>query len=262
MFDLRRVRVFFEVADRRSFSAAATALDYTQSSVSHHVLMLERELGQRLINRGTRPVSLTPAGEVLHAAAAVAVAELNRAERELRALRNGGSGRIALGSVVSGLRTVVTPAALAFRARFPSVELALEESQPSSVLLGLRSGRLDIGLTVLSDGEPLPDPRVFCAEVLLELPLMVAVAAGHRLARRSSVQLSELDGERWLMPSSARFPEFRALTEELLAAASGVSRFYLVIASRVTLPRRTFSRIWSVVAVQVNGSALALCAAR
>jgi DNA-binding transcriptional LysR family regulator len=46
MLDLRRVRVFFEVAERRSFSAAASALDYTQSSVSHHVLALERELGQ------------------------------------------------------------------------------------------------------------------------------------------------------------------------------------------------------------------------
>src|ERR1700689_4868163 len=112
MLDLRRVRVFFEVADRRSFSAAAAALDYTQPSVSHHVLALERELGQRLINRGTRPLSLTQAGEVLHAAAVVAVAEFSRAERELKSLREGESGRIALGSVVGGLRTVVTPAAL------------------------------------------------------------------------------------------------------------------------------------------------------
>jgi DNA-binding transcriptional LysR family regulator len=97
MFDLRRIRVFYEVAERRSFSAAAAALDYTQSSISHHVLALERELGQRLINRGTRPISLTPAGEVLHRAAAIAVAELARADRELRSLRDGDSGRLVLG---------------------------------------------------------------------------------------------------------------------------------------------------------------------
>src|ERR1700691_4315991 len=110
MLALRRVRVFFEVADRRSFSAAAAALDYTQPSVSHHVSALERELGQRLINRGTRPLSLTQAGEVLYAAAGVAVAEFSRAELELRELKDGQSGRVALGSVVSGLRTVVPPA--------------------------------------------------------------------------------------------------------------------------------------------------------
>jgi DNA-binding transcriptional LysR family regulator len=219
MLDLRRVRVFFEVAERRSFSAAASALDYTQSSVSHHVLALERELGQRLINRGTRPLSLTPAGDVLYRAAAIAVAELSRADRELRSLRDGESGRIVLGSVVSGLRTVVTPAALAFRAKLPRLDLMVVETQPAEVSLGLRSGRLDVGLTVVGGRDPMPDARTFAAEVLLALPLMVGVAAGHRLARRRSVELSTLNGERWVMPSASRFPEFRAQTEELLAAA-------------------------------------------
>jgi DNA-binding transcriptional LysR family regulator len=219
MLDLRRVRVFFEVAERRSFSAAASALDYTQSSVSHHVLALERELGQRLINRGTRPLSLTPAGEVLHRAAAIAVAELTRADRELRSLRDGDSGRVVLGSVVSGLRTVVTPAALAFRVRFPRLDLMLVEAHPAEVPLGLRSGRLDVGLTVVGGRDPMPDARTFASEVLLALPLMVAVAAGHRLARRRTVELSALDGERWVMPSASRFPEFRAQTEQLLSAA-------------------------------------------
>jgi len=219
MFDLRRIRVFYEVAERRSFSAAAEALDYTQSSISHHVLALERELGQRLINRGTRPISLTAAGEVLHRAAAIAVAELSRADRELRSLRDGESGRIVLGSVVSGLRTVVTPAALRFGARFPSVELVLEESHPGGVTIGLRSGRMDVGLTVAGDGVPALDPAVFATQPLLGLPLMVAVASNHRVARQTYVQLSTLRNERWVMPSSSRFPEFRAQSEELLAAA-------------------------------------------
>ncbi len=219
MLDLRRVRVFFEVAERRSFSAAASALDYTQSSVSHHVLALERELGQRLINRGTRPLSLTPAGEALYRAAAIAVAELTRADRELRSLRDGESGRIVLGSVVGGLRTVVTPAALAFRVKFPRLDLMVVETQPAEVPLGLRSGRLDVGLTVVGGRDPMPDARTFATEALLALPLMVAVAAGHRLGRRRSVELSALSGERWVMPSASRFPEFRSQTEELLAAA-------------------------------------------
>jgi DNA-binding transcriptional LysR family regulator len=219
MFDLRRIRVFYEVAERRSFSSAATALDYTQSSISHHVLALERELGQRLINRGTRPISLTPAGEVLHRAAAVALAELSRADLELRSLRDGESGRLVLGSVVAGLRTVVTPAALNFRSRFPEVELVLKESNPGGVLVDLRSGRIDIGLTVTGDRLPALDLSVFATKPLLGLPLMVAVASNHRVARQSYVQLSTLRNERWVMPSSTRFPEFRAQTEELLAAA-------------------------------------------
>jgi len=78
--DLRRVRVFYEVVERGSFSAAADPLGFTQPSVSHHIGALERELGQRLINRGARPLSLTDAGELLYGAAAVALAQLDRAE--------------------------------------------------------------------------------------------------------------------------------------------------------------------------------------
>jgi len=66
MLHLRRVRVFYEVVERGSFSAAVDALGFTQPSVSHHVGALERELGQRLINRGARPLSLTDAGELLY----------------------------------------------------------------------------------------------------------------------------------------------------------------------------------------------------
>jgi DNA-binding transcriptional LysR family regulator len=54
MFDLRRVRVFHEVAERQSVSAATDALGYIQPSVSHQLAALERELGQRLVNRETR----------------------------------------------------------------------------------------------------------------------------------------------------------------------------------------------------------------
>ena len=67
MMDLRRLAVFREVAERGSFSGAALELDYTQSVVSHHVAQLERQLGVTLLERGRRPVRLTPAGERLHA---------------------------------------------------------------------------------------------------------------------------------------------------------------------------------------------------
>src|ERR671922_116664 len=67
MNDLRRLRAFHAVAERGSFSAAAVDLGYAQSVVSHHVAALERELGLTLVNRATRPVSVTDGGERLNA---------------------------------------------------------------------------------------------------------------------------------------------------------------------------------------------------
>ena len=227
MIDLRRVRVFYEVAQRRSFSAAAEALQYTQPSVSHHIAALERELGQRLINRGVRPLTLTPAGEILRAAAAVALAEVDRAELELCVLAGGGSGRVSLGSVVTGMRSVVPAAVVAFRERFPQVELVIEESAPADVLGRLRSGQLDVGIVVLNEGADELDPAVFSAHLLAEQPIFVALPAGHRLARRRYLELGALRGERWVLPAPARFPDFRAWVDRLLAAAGVVPEHVL-----------------------------------
>ncbi|MGA9875539.1 MAG: LysR family transcriptional regulator [Solirubrobacteraceae bacterium] len=219
MLDLRRVRVFYEVAQRRSFSAAAEALDYTQPSVSHHIAALEGELGQRLFNRGSRPLSLTQAGEVLVRAAAVGLAEFDRAELDLVALATGCAGRVALGSVVTGLRSVVPPAVRAFREQFPDVELVLEESQAAAVLGGLRSGQLDIGVVVAAHDSEGPDERSFISHRLLTQSLMVAVPEGHRLARRKHMRLDMLKGEPLLLPSPARFPEFRGELDGLFLEA-------------------------------------------
>src|SRR4051794_35014415 len=59
MHDLRRLRAFYAVAERRSFSEAALSLGYAQSVVSHHVAALEQEFGLTLVDRTRRPVGLT-----------------------------------------------------------------------------------------------------------------------------------------------------------------------------------------------------------
>lgn len=222
MLDLRRVRVFHSVVEHGSFSAAAVALDYTQPAVSHHVSALEREIGQRLINRSVRPLSLTPAGQRLHQAAVIALAEFERAEHDLAALTSGAVGSVALGSVVSGLRTVVAPTTRAFRRRFPEVELSLTEGQPGPLLADLRSGRLDVAITIQPDGWAPPDPAVYVSRVLAEHTLVLVVAAGHRLAGRRAVRLRELTGERWVLPAATRWSDFRDEIDALLSEAGVV----------------------------------------
>ncbi len=63
MIDVKRLRVLHEVARQGSFSAAAEALSYTQSAVSQQIAALERETGTTLVDRGTRGIRLTDAGE-------------------------------------------------------------------------------------------------------------------------------------------------------------------------------------------------------
>ena len=65
VLDVDRLRVFREVANSGSFSAAARTLAFTQPGVSHHVKQLERELGVALLERSPRGIRLTPPGRAL-----------------------------------------------------------------------------------------------------------------------------------------------------------------------------------------------------
>src|SRR4051812_49054187 len=114
MMDLRRLLVFREVAERGSFSAAALALDYTQSVVSHHVAQLERELGVTLLERRKRPVRLTPAGERLHAHASAILGAARAAEDDLRAVAGLQSGVLRIGAFLSACQSFVPAAMGAF----------------------------------------------------------------------------------------------------------------------------------------------------
>ncbi|MGN6166843.1 MAG: LysR family transcriptional regulator, partial [Solirubrobacteraceae bacterium] len=89
MLDLQRLRIFLRVATLRSFSAAALELSYTQSSVSEAVATLERELGVTLFDRSSRPVRLTPSGEVVLAHAEALIARAAAIEMDLAALTSG-----------------------------------------------------------------------------------------------------------------------------------------------------------------------------
>jgi DNA-binding transcriptional LysR family regulator len=90
------------------------------------------------------------------------------------------------------------------------------------VLGWLRSGRLDVGIVVLTEGAERPEPAVFASHLLLEQPMLLAVSEDHRLARRRWVRLASLRSERWVLPAPTRFPEFRLEIEQLLAGAGVV----------------------------------------
>ena len=79
--DLNALSVFALVAEERSFKAAADRLGVTRSAISQTIQRLESSLGIALVQRTTRSVSLTEAGERLHLEIAPAVAEMRAAVR-------------------------------------------------------------------------------------------------------------------------------------------------------------------------------------
>lgn len=199
MLDVRRLQVLCEVARRGSLSSAAEALSYTPSAISQQIAALERETRVTLVERKARGVVLTEAGRVLVRHAELVFAELAAAEAALAELSDLRSGHLRLASFATAGATIVPRAVDEFQARFPRVDVRVEQATSAEGVTRLRQGRLDVVLTV--DQAPAPDLEI--AELFKD-PFRVALHRGHPRAGDSEVRLEELAGERWIdVPTTA-----------------------------------------------------------
>ncbi len=125
MQDLKPIRVFLEVAARRSFAAAARALDMTPSSVTRIVARLEDTLGQQLLLRTTRKVSLTDAGAVVAARYRPLLDQLDATTDALMHAAHPDRGRLRLNAPMSLGQRLMPGLIAAFRAAYPRVDLSV-----------------------------------------------------------------------------------------------------------------------------------------
>jgi DNA-binding transcriptional LysR family regulator len=202
MLNTARLKILNEVAHRGSFSAAADALDYTQSAISQQIAALETEAGMTLLQRHPRGVSLTAAGQTLVGHAEGILARLESAEAALGAIAGLRGGRLRMASFPTAGATLMPLAIATFRARYPQVELTLTEGEPEQIAPRLRAGELDLALLFeFGDGTATQDELTRVE--LLQDPLYLALPSEHRLAKKRKLRLEDLSEEAWVQTSSA-----------------------------------------------------------
>jgi molybdate transport repressor ModE-like protein len=211
MLDPRRLRALREVEARGSIAAAAEALGYTASAVSQSIAAMERYLGLQLLERTSRGVTLTPAGTRLVEHADVILSHLDAAEREARELRTQDAEiSLTLATFASGVDLVVRAASELAQTR-PNTELRIVEADPGYSLPELRSGNVDVALTYANDGLPTAAPAWMEEIKLLTEPVLAILPERHPLARRKSIRLAELGGERFIAEPAADHRPFTLL---------------------------------------------------
>jgi DNA-binding transcriptional LysR family regulator len=191
--ELRHLAALEAVGRTRSFGRAARELGYTQSAVSQQIARLERNVGQRLVDRpgGPRPVDLTDAGRLLLRHADAIVAQLDAAQADLDAFAEGAAGPLRLGIYQSVGARILPGLIRRFKQEWPRVEVSVrEEIDASDLLRLLEHGELDLTFADL----PLPEGPFESEEVLRD-PYVLLVQAGSELAERDSAPpFRELSG--------------------------------------------------------------------
>jgi DNA-binding transcriptional LysR family regulator len=202
------LRVFREVAERRTLTAAAEALGYTQSAVSRQIASLERAARTPLLERRRDGVRLTAAGHLVLRRAATVIDQIDATARELAGLPAEG-GTVRLGWYSSAGALLVPRALAALRRAHPAVTVTTREGGTPALIRALRAGSID--LAVVASLPPFRPPDAESPhlelEVLTERSLRLAVPATHPLAGADSVDVADLRGERWIASPSTREQE-------------------------------------------------------
>jgi DNA-binding transcriptional LysR family regulator len=124
-FDLRDLDAFVAVARTRNFRRAALEQRVSVSSLSQRLRSMEERLGLRLMNRTTRSVALTEAGEVLLARVGPAMSDVGDALDQVRGLRGLPSGRLRINAPPPAIDLVLAPMVAPFLKAYPQIDLEI-----------------------------------------------------------------------------------------------------------------------------------------
>ncbi len=183
--EVRLCKYVVAVAEELNFSRAAERLHVSQPSLSKQIRDLEDLLGDRIFFRTKRHVSLTDAGKLLVEEARETLRHSKKAVHAFKTF--SPAKRLAVGCSPWVNQDVLMSLSMFFDQQFPDLELNLKSAFTREQLELLGAGVLDAALVIL----PLTNSTVMF-EPLLQEPLLVALPARHPLARRKTVELSEL----------------------------------------------------------------------
>lgn len=210
-YSLRQLRVFFTVAQARSFSRAGEMIGLSQSAVSHSVKELETQTGVKLLDRTTREVVLTEAGHQLATRLERLLDELNSTLRDVGRLGQQLSGTVRVAASQTISAHLIPQCIAESNHRYPDIDFVLHDRPQQWVLESIRQGDVDFGIVI----DPGAVSDLEC-EVVLSEPFLLLCRDDDPLASLSQVAWQALQGANLVLQDYASGS--RPLIDAALAA--------------------------------------------
>jgi DNA-binding transcriptional LysR family regulator len=186
MLDLQKIETFIYAAENLSLSLAARQLHLSQPTVSHHIKTLEKELGVALFERTNTGLRLTEAGHLLLPWARRLLHDTANLQSMMSSIQDvAGELRIAC-STTAG-KYILPQLAARFRQRHPGIQVSIPACASEKVTLDLLNGDAHLGVMSREVNNPNLELQEFFHDTIV-----LIVPAQHRLARRASIEPSEL----------------------------------------------------------------------
>ena len=197
--NLNQLRYFVSVAENGSFTKAAVQHYISQTAITQQIHALEENIGAKLFDRNSRPVSLTPAGKVFLKEAREIMSKMDFALQRTREASSGLEGELRLGYTKGYEHSDLSKYLRSFHHEYPNVLISCYRCDTDMLAAGLINGDYDVIFTW--DSTNLRQEDSLQLQVVEHVPLRVALHANHPLARRSELTRKDLRQENILFMS-------------------------------------------------------------
>ncbi len=190
--DLKSLRYFLAIADEGSISAAAESLNLIQPNISRQMTLLEKELGAKLFERGSRRIVLTEEGMLLRRRAVEILQLADTAVTEIGSAGKDVIGTVRIGCGETDAMRVVARAIRRFSETYPMVRFELHSGNAEDVSDLLERGLVDFGVLI----EPTDKTRYDYLSFPTDIRWGALVRRDDPLARLYGVSPSDISGRR------------------------------------------------------------------
>ncbi len=191
--NLNQLKYFVSVADHLSFSYAADENYITQTAMTQQIRALEEDLGVKLIDRSTRPISLTPAGNTFIHDARRILKRMNDARERAREASSGITGTLRIGYIKGYERSALSDILRDFHRENPGILFTCNRNTSDRLASMLQTGECDVIFTW--DSTNLRGAEEYEAVEIEAAKLMAILYASHPLSQRKTIERIDLKGE-------------------------------------------------------------------
>lgn len=196
--DFRQYQYVLKIAELENMTKAANELYITQSSLSHFLAKIEEELGARLFNRNTTPISLTRAGETYVETARIILSLNEKMKQQVQDIAQEKKGVLKIG-ISNARASFFLPYVLPeFKLKYPAIEVKTMETKSSVIEEQVLKGNCDLGLFPLPVSSDKPEAEAVCREELV-LVSGQPLEYGKSYDNRSYVELSSCTDQDFLL---------------------------------------------------------------
>jgi len=187
---IESLKVFCDVVESKSFSKAAVLNFISQSAVSQQIRTLEERYEQKLIERGKRNLSPTPAGEILYEVARDVLSRFESMEHRLRELTDNVGGTVRIATIYSIGLHEFRPYLSEFMRRYPEVRVRVEYSRANRIYDDVVGNSIDIGVVAYPARRSGIEILPFRSD-----ELVLVCPPGHPFAAFKKIEMRKLGGQ-------------------------------------------------------------------